>query len=63
MTNFEEIGRVLDREVAKLAKYLDREVKPKTRQDLADLLRKASGRLEKLAAKVEKRRRPRRAAH
>jgi len=52
--NFEEIGRLLDREAAKLAEYLDREVKPKTRQDLAALLRKASRRLEELAAGIEK---------
>jgi hypothetical protein len=52
--NFEEMGRILDREVTKLAEYLDREVKPKTRQDLAELLRKASRRLEDLAAGIEK---------
>lgn len=46
--NFEEIGRILDREV-----------KPKTRQDLAALLRKPSRRLEKVAAKIEKEQRSR----
>ena len=52
--NFEEMGRILDREATKLAEYLDREVKPKTRQDLADLLRRASRRLEGFAADIEK---------
>ena len=52
--NFEEMGRILDREATKLAEYLDREVKPKTRHDLADLLRRASCQLEDLAAGIEK---------
>ena len=52
--NFQEMGRILDREATKLAEYLDREVKPKTRQDLADLLRRASRRLEAFAADIEK---------
>ncbi len=51
---FEDAGRALDRELAKLRKYLDREVKPATRQDMARLLRKASDRLAKLAKNLEK---------
>jgi hypothetical protein len=51
---FEDAGRAIDREVVKLIDYLDRKVKPATRQEMADLLRKASKRLTKLAADLEK---------
>jgi hypothetical protein len=51
---FEDAGRAIDREVAKLVDYLDRKVKPATRQEMAELLRKASKRLAKLAADLEK---------
>lgn len=52
--NFEEAGRGVDREVAKLLEYLDREVKPATRQEMAKLLHQASRRLDKLATDLEK---------
>jgi len=52
--NFEEAGRAVDREVARLMDYLDREVKPATRQEMAKLLHRASERLKKLAADLEK---------
>jgi hypothetical protein len=51
---FEDAGRAIDREVAKLVDYLDRKVKPATRQDMAELLRKASRRLAKLAEDIDK---------
>ncbi len=51
---FEDAGRTLDRELAKLRKFLDREVKPTTRRDLARVLRKASDRLAKLAKDLDK---------
>ena len=51
---FEDAGRAIDHEVAKLIDYLDRKVKPATRQEMADLLRRASRRLAKLAADLEK---------
>jgi hypothetical protein len=51
---FEDAGRAIDHEVAKLIDYLDRKVKPATRQEMATLLRKASKRLTKLAAGLEK---------
>ena len=51
---FEQAGRVIDREVGKLVRYLDREVKPATRQEMADLLRTASRELGRLAKKLEK---------
>jgi hypothetical protein len=51
---FEEAGRAVDREVAKLADYLDKRLKPATRQELAMLLRRASRHLAKLARSLEK---------
>ncbi len=51
---FEEAGRKLDREIARLKAYLDKEVKPSTREDLARMLRGASRRLAKLANELDK---------
>ena len=51
---FEEAGRAVDREVAKLADYLDKKMKPATRQEMATLLRRASRHLAKLARNLEK---------
>ncbi len=51
---FEDAGRAIDREVAKLVEFLDRKVKPATRQDMAKLLRNTSDRLTKLAESLEK---------
>jgi len=51
---FEEAGRAVDREVAKLADYLDKKMKPATRQEMATLLRRASRHLTKLARNLEK---------
>ena len=52
--NFEEAGRAVDREVAKLAEFVDKKVKPTTRNDLAALLRRASRHLDELAKNLEK---------
>jgi len=52
--NFEEAGRAVDREVAKLADFVDKKVKPSTRNDLAALLRRASRHLDELAKNLEK---------
>jgi len=52
--NFEEVGRSLDRELDKLRKFLDKEVRPQTRQDMAEFLRGAADRLAKLAERLEK---------
>jgi hypothetical protein len=51
---FEEAGRAVDREVAKLADFLDKKLKPATRQEMATLLRRASRHLAKLARNLEK---------
>ena len=51
---FEEAGRAIDREVAKLVEFLERRVKPTTREEMAKLLRAAADRLAKLAESLEK---------
>ena len=51
---FEEAGRAVDREVAKLADFLDKKLKPATRQEMATLLRRASRHLARLADSLEK---------
>jgi hypothetical protein len=51
---FEEAGKAIDAEVAKLVDYLDKNVKPATKQEMAQLLKKASDRLSKLAESLEK---------
>jgi len=55
MTSFEDIGRVLDREVEKLHQFLKQEVQPTTERRLAEALREAAERLGKLAQKLEER--------
>ena len=52
--NFEEAGKKLDKEIAKLKVYLNKEVKPTTREEMARVLRAASQRLSKLAKDLEK---------
>ena len=52
--NFEEAGRAVDREVTKLADFVDKKLKPSTRNELATLLRRASQHLDNLAKNIEK---------
>jgi len=51
--NFEEAGRVVDREVAKLGEFLDSKLKPSTRQEMAALLHRASRHLAEMAKRLE----------
>ena len=51
---FEDAGRALDRELDKLRKSFDENVPPRTRQEMAEYLRKAADRLTKLAERLEK---------
>ncbi len=51
---FEEAGRAVDREVAKLTDLLDKKLKPATREDMAALLRRASRHLAKMARSLDK---------
>ncbi len=50
----EDAGRTLDREFEKLRKFLTDEVRPQTRKDTAEFLRKSAERLTKLAERLEK---------
>ena len=50
---FEDAGRALDQGLANLLEYLDKEVKPATKHDMAELLRKTSTRLAKMAKDLE----------
>jgi hypothetical protein len=51
---FEEAGRALDRELDKLRKYLSNEIRPQTRKETAEFLRKSADRLMKMAERLEK---------
>jgi hypothetical protein len=53
--NFEEAGRAVDREVQKLVEFVDQKVRPSTRREMAELLRKASESLAKMATSLEDR--------
>ncbi len=53
--NFEEAGRAVDREVQKFVEFVDQKVRPSTRREMAELLRKASESLAKVAASLENR--------
>jgi hypothetical protein len=52
---FEEAGRAVDREVQKLVEFVDQKVRPSTRREMAELLKKASENLAKMAAGLESR--------
>ena len=51
---FEDAGRALDRELEKLRKRFDSELRPQTRLEAAKFVRKAADRLGKLAERLEK---------
>jgi hypothetical protein len=55
MDKFEEIGRRIDDEIARLRKYVDEEVAPETERRTATFLRDVSGKLSDFAAKLEAR--------
>jgi cell division protein ZapA (FtsZ GTPase activity inhibitor) len=50
---FEEVGRAIDQELAKLKEFMQQKVKPTTRQEMVNLLRKTAERLAKLAENLE----------
>ena len=52
--NFEDAGRAIDRELNKLRKYLDKEVRPQTKKEAAEFLRKSADRLTRMAERLEK---------
>lgn len=53
MATFEELGRRIDRELKKLGRYLEKEVKPATQRKTAAALRRASESLAQAAKKLE----------
>jgi len=50
----EDAAKAIDREVAKLADYLDKKLKPASREETAKLLRRAARQLSKMANGLEK---------
>ena len=52
--NFEDAGRAIDREFEKLRKYFNDEVRPETKKETAEFLRKSADHLTKLAERLEK---------
>ncbi len=51
---FENAGRALDREIAKLSAFVDKQVKPVTKKKMAKVMREAASRLRKLAAELDR---------
>jgi hypothetical protein len=52
--NFEDAGRAIDREFEKLRKFFNDEVRPETKKETAEFLRKSADRLIKVAERLEK---------
>jgi hypothetical protein len=52
--NFEEVGKTVDKEFEKFVQFVEHEVRPTTRKELSDLLRKASAQLAKMAESLSK---------
>jgi hypothetical protein len=55
MDRFEEFGRRIDEQLARLRQYLEQEVAPETERRTASFLREAAKKLEEAAAKLEAR--------
>ena len=55
MDKFEELGRRLDEELARLRRYLEEEVAPETERRSAQFLREVSEKLAEAAKKLEAR--------
>ncbi len=51
---FENAGRALDREIAKLSAFVDKEVKPVTKKKMAKVMRESAARLRRLAAALDR---------
>jgi len=51
---FEDAGKAIDRELDKLRKFFDEEVRPETRKETAEFLRKSAARLTRMAERLEK---------
>ena len=55
MDKFEEFGRRVDEEMARLRKYLEEEVAPETERRTAEFLREVSQKITEAATKLEAR--------
>ena len=55
MGHLEDVGRKLDRELEKLRRFFETELKPTTERKAVEVLRNASKRLGKLAEEIESR--------
>jgi hypothetical protein len=53
--HLEDVGRKLDRELEKLRRFLETELRPTTERKAVEVLRTASKRLGKLAEEIESR--------
>jgi hypothetical protein len=51
--NFEDAGKMIDGELKKFVEFVEQTVRPKTRREMAQLLRKASKNLAKAAQSLE----------
>jgi hypothetical protein len=51
---FEEVGKAVDKEFEKFVQFVEHEVRPTTRKELSELLRKASAQLAKMAESLSK---------
>ncbi len=54
VVNFEEAGKAIDSELKKFVEFVEQKVRPKTRKEMAQLLRKASRNLTKAAQSLDK---------
>jgi len=55
LVNLEDVGRKLDRELEKLRRFVETELRPTTERKAIKVLRAASERLGKLAEEIESR--------
>lgn len=55
MDNFEDIGRRFDEELARLRRFIEKEVAPETERRTAQFLREVSVKLTEAASKLEAR--------
>lgn len=53
MPSFEDAGRVIDRELEKLQRFFEKEVKPTTKRRAVDALKATARKLSKLARDME----------
>ena len=53
MDIFEQFGRRVDEEIARLHHYLEKDLAPEAERHAADILRSVSGKLSELAAEME----------